>query len=155
MSRAKTPPRTGIIFGSITRTGNTAAAAERIREILVDADVRHADDVREPGALEAYSRLVFLTPTAGNEELPEPIERLFDRADIDLSGCEFTICELGNYYGYDLYEYGAAKILRRLIEGRGGREFYPALSLDTLPLIDWELFDGWTTGLRARNLARE
>ena len=144
------PARTAIIFGSVTRTGNTFVAAEKIAKLLVDADLYHADDIDDPGVLGAYAKLVFLTPTAGNEEVAEPFERLFDRERIDLSHAEYAVCELGNYYGYDLYEYGAAKILHRLIGDRGGRKFHPTLSLDTLPLIDWELFDGWAESLRLR-----
>ena len=144
------PAKTAIIFGSVTRTGNTFVAADKILKLLGDADLYHADDIDDPGVLSAYKLFVFLTPTAGNEELAEPFERLFDREDLNFSHSEYAVCELGNYYGYDLYEYGAAKTLRRLIEGRGGRQFHPMLSLDTLPLTDWELFDGWAESLRLR-----
>lgn len=136
-----------IVYGSLTRSGNTFVAAERLQKTLPEADLVHVEDFGDPSA---YSVLVFLTPTAGNEELAEPFERFFDREDVDLSHARYALCELGNYYGYDLFEYGAAKILRRLVEARGGKEFFPTLSLDTLPLIDWDLFDHWTTALRVR-----
>ncbi len=151
MRQVNAPPaKTAIIFGSLTRGGNTFVAAEKIKKLLGNADLYHADDLEGPAAFAAYKLFVFLTPTAGNEEMAEPFERLFDQDGIDFSHSEYAVCELGNYYGYDLYEYGAAKILRRLIEGRGGREFHPMLSLDTLPLIDWELFDDWTESLRLK-----
>lgn len=141
--------KVAILYGSKTRSGNTVQVAGKLKEMLVDADVYHADDVRDPGLLRRYSRFIFLTPTAGNEELSEPFEALFDQKWVDFSDASYTICELGNYYGFELFEYGAAKTLHQLIRASGGKEFYRTLSLDTLPMIDWELFNAWAEGLRA------
>ena len=99
--------------------------------MLGAADVYHADDIRDPALLRHYSRFIFLTPTVGNEELSEPFEALFDQGWVDFSGASYTICELGNYYGFELFEYGAARILHQLVGATGGREFYRSLSLDT------------------------
>ncbi len=140
--------RVAILYGSKTRSGNTVQVAEKLKEILGDVDVYHADDVRNPDLLEPYSRFIFLTPTVGNEELPEPFEALFDQKWVDFSDAFYTICELGNYYGFELFEYGAARILHQLIRASGGQEFHRTLSLDTLPLIDWELFNAWAESLR-------
>jgi|SRR5689334_12935994 flavodoxin len=129
--------RVAILYGSNTRSGNTLQMAGKLKQMLGDIDVYHADDVR-PELFQRYSRFIFLTSTAGNEELPEPFEELFDRKWIDFSNTSYTICELGNYYGFELFESGAAKILHRLIRASGGREFYRTLSLDTLPMVDWE-----------------
>ena len=141
--------RVAIIHGSKTGSGNTGRAAEHLKEMLGDADVYHADDLRDPALLRRYSRFVFLTPTVGNEELSEPFEALFDEAWVDFSDTFYTICELGNYYGFELFEYGAAKILHQLVRARGGQEFHRTLSLDTLPMVDRELFTAWAEGLRA------
>lgn len=141
--------KVAILYGSKTRSGNTVQVAGKLKEMLGDADVYHVDDIRDPGLLLRYSRFIFLTPTAGNEELPEPFEALFDQKWVDFSDAFYTICELGNYYGFELFEYGAAKILHQLIRASGGEEFYRTLSLDTLPMIDWELFNVWAEGLRA------
>jgi flavodoxin len=141
--------KVAILYGSKTRSGNTVQAAERLKEVVGDADVYHADDVRDASLLRGYSRFIFLTPTVGNEELSEPFEALFDQRWIDFSDAFYTICELGNYYGFELFEYGAAKILHQLIAASGGKEFYHTLSLDTLPVIDWERFNAWAEGLRA------
>lgn len=143
-----------IVVGSVTRTGNGFAVALKLAGALSEASILHADDVQSPADLAAYARFVFLTPTAGNEELPEPIERLFDMKGLDFTGREYAVCELGNYYGYDLYEYGAGKTVRRLLGERGGREFHPMLSLDTLPRTDWERFETWCSSLSAGAPAR-
>lgn len=138
-----------ILYGSKTRTGNTVVAAEKLRAVLGDADVLHAEDVHDGATLKRYKRFVFFTPTAGNEELAEAFEALFDQPWVDFSHAQYAVCELGNYYGFELFEYGAAKILHSLVQARGGREFYRTLSLDSLPLIDWQLFTAWAEGLRA------
>jgi len=140
--------RVAILYGSKTRAGNTVQVSERLRDMLGGADVYHVDDVRNPALLRRYSRFIFMTPTVGNEELSEPFEALFDQVWVDFSGTFYAICELGNYYGFELFEYGAAKILHQLVRASGGQEFYPTLSLDTLPLIDWDRFNAWAQGLR-------
>ena len=140
--------RVAILYGSKTRAGNTVQVAGKLKEMLAEADVYHVDEVRDPEVLRRYTRFIFLTPTVGNEELSEPFEALFDQKWVDFSDTFYAICELGNYYGFELFEYGAAKILHQLIRARGGKEFYRTLSLDTLPMIDWDLFNAWAEGLR-------
>lgn len=140
--------KTAVVYGSLTRSGNTMAVATRLQELL-RADLHHVDDLNA-ALLAAYALVVFLTPTAGNEELAEPFERFFDQPWVDLSGIRYVVCELGNYYGYDLFEYGAAKVLKGLAASRGGTEFFPTLSLDSLPLIDWELFGRWALALQEK-----
>jgi hypothetical protein len=37
------------------------------------------------------------------------MERFLVRQHVDLSGKYYAICELGNYYGYDDFEFGASE----------------------------------------------
>ena len=88
---------------------------------------------------------IFICPTYGDEELPLEMEDFLE--GLVLKNKEFTVCELGNYYGYDDFEFGASKIIKDYLKNLGWKEFFPSLSLDSLPSIDWEVFYKWKEDL--------
>jgi flavodoxin len=86
--------------------------------------------------------LIILCPTYGDEELPLEMEDyLLGIQIINLKF--FAICELGNYYGYEDFTFGAGIIIKKYFEKLGFSEFHPMLSLDSIPKIDWNIFDKW------------
>lgn len=85
--------------------------------------------------------ILFICPTYGDEELPLEMEEFI--CSIKEKRKLFVICELGNYYGYDSFNFGAKKILKSYLEELGWIEFFPSLSLDSMPQIDWETFERW------------
>lgn len=90
--------------------------------------------------------LIILCPTYGDEELPLEMEDyLFQMKIIKMK--YFVICELGNYYGYDDFTFGAGIILKKYFENLGFKEFLPMLSLDSIPRIDWNNFHKWKSNL--------
>ena len=97
----------------------------------------------DAAALDGSEPLVVFCPTYGDEELPEPMERLVIAGGPPLSGRGFAICELGNYYGYDKFDFGALPILDAVFRARGGRRIAAGLSLDSLPRIDWPSLLRW------------
>ena len=82
--------------------------------------------------------LIVFCPTYGDEELPEPMERFLVRNGSSLAERDYGICELGNYYGYEKFDFGALRILDAEFQARGGRRIVAALSLDSLPRVDWQ-----------------
>jgi len=132
-----------ILFGSTTK--NTRKAAERLPELLnFQADVLDVKKITDITVLSQYDFLIFMASTWGDGELQIDMENLFVRNQFDLNGKPYTICELGNYYGYDDFEFGASKVMQHYLQAWGGRELVESFSLDSLPKKDWHNFERWT-----------
>lgn len=131
-----------IIYGSTTN--NTRKTAERLPEFLnfaVDVvDVKALNDVN---VLKDYDLLIVMASTWGDGELQVDMEEFFVRHQIALNGQPYTICELGNYYGYDDFEFGASKIMDYYLQQWGGRELVESFSQDSLPRKDWHNLERW------------
>jgi flavodoxin len=131
-----------IIYGS-TR-GNTRVVATRMpKNLHFDADVLPVNSLQDANVLRQYDLLLFLASTWGDGESQIDMERFFVRHRIDLSGTHYAICELGNYYGYDDFEFGALRIMRHQLQQWGGREFIEPFCMDSLPRKDWAGFARW------------
>jgi flavodoxin len=131
-----------IIYGS-TR-GNTRLVAARMPGNLhFDVDVRDVASLQDSNVLRQYDLLLFLASTWGDAELQIDMEHFFARQRVDLCGKHFAICELGNYYGYDDFEFGALRIMQHQLEQWGGREFAEPFCMDSLPRKDWDGFARW------------
>lgn len=89
--------------------------------------------------------VVFICPTYGDEELPHAMEDFL--TNIQIESKNYVVCETGNYYGYDDFQFGASRIIEGYLNGLGWKKFYPSFSVDALPTIDWEPFDIWKRGL--------
>ena len=131
-----------ILYGS-TR-GNTRLVATRMpAKLLFDADVLEVNALQDAEVLRQYDLLVFLASTWGDGELQIDMEDFFVRHRVDLSGKHYAICELGNYYGYDDFEFGALRIMQYQLQQWGGHEFVEPFCMDSLPRKDWGGFGRW------------
>jgi flavodoxin len=131
-----------ILYGS-TR-GNTRLVATRMPEYLrFDAHVQEIGSLQDVNVLRQYDLLVFLASTWGDGELQVDMERFFAGRHVELCGTQYAICELGNYYGYDDFEFGALRIMQHQLQQWGGREFIEPLCMDSLPRKDWGSFARW------------
>lgn len=92
-----------------------------------------------------YRTIIFVIPNRGDEELPTVVEEFIEALPAD---GEFAICELGNYFGYELEEFGAATVLRRVLEDKGWKPIVETLPLDSLPEIDMARFEEWKEELQ-------
>lgn len=131
-----------IIYGS-TR-GSTRLVATRMPEKLhFAADVVDVNSLQDVSLLRQYDLLLLLASTWGDGELQIDMEHFFVNHHIDLSGKHYAICELGNYYGYDDFEFGALRIMQHQLQQWGGHEIVEPFCMDSLPRKDWDGFARW------------
>ena len=88
-----------------------------------------------------YDIYLWFCPTYGDAELPLDMEDFINT--LTLKHKKFIICELGNYYGYDDYQFGSLKIIQNNLTALGWCEAMGGLSLDSLPKIDWSSYYLW------------
>ena len=131
-----------LLYGS-TR-GNTRLVATRMPALLqFPVDVVDASTVTDSGLLVKYDLLLFLASTWGDGELQIDMEHFFVHHGAELAGKPYAICELGNYYGYDDFEFGALRIMQYYLTMGGGREFVEPFCMDSLPRKDWDGLARW------------
>ena len=141
-----------VIFSTIG--GTTRKVAQRVAErvgndIILDAraamllmpcrDVRH---------------VLLFCPTYGDEEAEDEFETLlleYDWAALD--GAGFAFCELGIYTGYEDFGHGLAALVRQILVRHGLHELVPPLSVDAVPIANWELVDAWADLIGSRLMA--
>lgn len=92
-----------------------------------------------------YDPILMICPTYGDEELPHEMEDYI--GTIQDKDKTYGICELGNYYGYEDFQFGALRIIKYELDALGWKNYLPNLSLDSLPKIDWLSFNKWKYNL--------
>lgn len=97
-------------------------------------------DVRNSPTLDSEF-IIFICPTYGDAELPLLMEEYLLK--IKVKNKLYTTVELGNYYGYDDFTFGAKKIIKNHLSTLNWIEFFPSLSLDSMPKIDLKTFFSW------------
>jgi flavodoxin len=120
---------------------------EVLQHLAIRPDVFDVKEGLKPPQLADYDLLVFLCPTYGDEELQDDMENFLDDFTLDLAGKQFAICELGNYYGYDDFSFGAMRIIRRRLIELRGTELCEPLSLDSFPKTAWGHLLDWVKHL--------
>jgi len=123
---------------------------EVLQHLALRPDVYDVKEGMAQDRLADYDLLVFLCPTYGDEELQEDMENFLDAFTLDLHGKRFAICELGNYYGYDDFSFGAMRIIRARLLQLGGKELCEPLSLDSFPKTAWGHLSDWVKHLNTK-----
>lgn len=123
---------------------NTMKVVEFIQE-RTGASAYHVDDQTRPAG--DGLRWVVVVPNYGDGEIQAVMENFIVEREYDIR--EFSVVELGNYYGMDDWAFGAAGKLARVLEARNARPFFSHLSLDTLPKIDWDTLGKWVAAMSA------
>jgi len=85
--------------------------------------------------------VAFFCPTYGDEELPPVMDKFIYK--IQTKSLQYILCELGNYFGQDDFEFGAAIIIKTKLDSLGWAQIGNTLSLDSFPKIDWKSFYAW------------
>jgi hypothetical protein len=134
--------KAALLYGS--SHGCTRKVVERsVPRFVVKPDVFNVKDTPVADELVRYDILLFFAPTYGDEELQPDMEQFIGRFTVNLEGKHFVICELGNYYGYDDFSFGAMRILRWHLIGLNGMELCSPLSLDSMPRVNWPHLYRW------------
>ena len=141
--------KTVLLYGS-SHGRTRKVVADAVSRLRFPVDVQDVKELKSPAGLKAYGLWVVFCPTYGDEELQPDIEAFLGSLEPDLKGVQFTICELGNYYGYDDFAFGALQIIRLELEKRGANLWSTPLSLDSLPKIPWEQLYRWVESLNRR-----
>lgn len=84
----------------------------------------------------AYDFLLLFVSTTGDQELQQDMERFLARHSPRLDVKSYAICELGNYFGYDDFDFGAEPVLSHFLRAGSGRELVPPFSTDSFPIKD-------------------
>lgn len=131
-----------VIFGSTW--GSTRTVAHRLPTLLTfPLDIIDVKTLDDPGAFQRYDLLMFLASTAGDQELQPDMERFLAGEPVPLRGKPYAVCELGNYFGYDDFDFGAERIMRHMLAEWGGTEFIEPFCMDSFPRKDWNGLARW------------
>ena len=132
-----------IVFGS--KLGNVRKVACHLAKEIEAPNAIAAEVVGDLGKLiedSHASRLFIVASTWGDGELQDYMEGLFIRSTPISVPIDTYIIELGNYYGYDDFEFGALKIME-VCAAQLGLGIKSRISVDSLPRIDWDTFGRW------------
>jgi len=118
-----------------------AHVASRARLNLVDF-------FTQPGA-PVPPCLIVVTPNHGDAEIQEDVEKFLVARGREVQ--RWVVLEIGNYYGFDDWSYGAREKIAAFLRKLGkGEEALPGAGIDTLPTIDWVTLDRWCDEVVAR-----
>lgn len=137
---------TTVIYGS--KLGHSKKVADKVAEKLHISRAINARQISDLAALKSDKRgpLCLIASTWGDGELQDDMEALLLRSS-NLQGYKICLIELGNYYGYDDFEFGALAIMEATLQ-KLGADVVKRLSLDSLPKIDWATLEAWLTSLK-------
>lgn len=141
--------KTLVLYG--TNHNSTKRVVEKIKDHLkFTYDIINVKDVDDISIILNYELLLFFVPTYGDEELQDDMENFIIKCKLDLSEKYFAVCELGNYYGYDDFIFGAMPIIYKSLVALKAKPFLTPLSLDSLPKKDWALLEKWCYKLNSK-----
>ncbi len=132
------------VLHSANPNSNSMRVVERIRDRIGISDF-HVTAPQVPD--DAEMAWIIVVPNYGDGEIQAVMETYLVATRLPFR--RFAVVELGNYYGFDDWGYGAADKVRRLLESRGGRLFFSNLSMDSLPKMDWPTLDRWISALQS------
>lgn len=92
----------------------------------------------------SIEHIVFIVATYGDQELQDDAENFISGIKHDLKSISYSLCEIGNYYGYDDFKYGSGDIVEKVFQNLGAIQKTKTVSIDTLPKIDWQGVEHWT-----------
>ncbi|MBA4150015.1 MAG: flavodoxin domain-containing protein [Verrucomicrobia bacterium] len=138
-----------ILYGS-SHGKTSKVVAETVQHLNMPVDVFDVRLIGSSSELVDYDLFIFFSPTYGDEELQSDMEEFLLRCELSLAGKHFAICELGSYYGYEDFSFGAMRILRKHLLQWNGCELCEPLSLDSFPRTNREHLLNWVDYLKGQ-----
>lgn len=133
-----------LYYMAVNAKGSSASIVERMKtRISFSLEYINLTEGPHVSDLGNYDHVIFLIATYGDQELQDDFEKFLISIKADLNGKKFSICEIGNYYGYEDFSTGAGNIVESYLIERGAKKYLTTTSIDTLPLIDWRQVDQW------------
>jgi flavodoxin len=124
--------------------GTTRKVAERISLRTSDLALFSAHDALAMTPPSTLKHIVLFCPTYGDGELEDEFERfLFGWNWSLIADSKFAVCELGVYTGYEEFGHGLLPIIYGVLESYGLSPFAEPLSIDAVPIRDWDMIDRW------------
>lgn len=138
-----------IIFSTIG--GTTRKVARRVANRIGDGVIVDARTAMAMPASNDTRHVLLFCPAYGDAETEDDFEALLLGYDwAALEGAAFSFCELGIYTGYEDFGHGLAELVRKILVQHGLRELVPPLSIDAVPITDWNMVDAWSDLLVSR-----
>jgi flavodoxin len=137
-----------LYYAALNPNGSSGRIVARLQEkIKMQIDFKNMADQPDPNEIASYDFIIFLVATYGDQELQGDIEKFLVSIEKDLSGKRFSICEMGNYYGYDDYYFGSGQIIQNHLISRHAQRQMRIAPVDSLPKMDWWAVDHWISEL--------
>jgi flavodoxin len=132
--------KTAILYASTHgKTRKVVVEAKQHLAVSVDVfNVAESENIQS-ARLETY-----------DQELQDDMEDFLRTFDLNLTGNFFAICELGSYYGYDDFAFGALRLIRQHLLKLNGQELCEPLSLDSFPRVHWRHLLDWIDYLNGK-----
>lgn len=139
-----------IIFSTIG--GTTRKVARRVADRIGEDVIVDARTAMSLPTNNNTRHVLLFCPAYGDAEAENDFEDLLLNYNwATLAGTAFAFCELGIYTGYEDFGHGLAGMVRQTLVRHGMHEVAPALSIDAVPITDWQMIDAWSD-LVARRL---
>lgn len=141
--------RTPILVLYASSHGKTRRVATSIARSIDHAPtLRCVTDLQSPQELLNHDVIVICCPNYGDGEVQADMEDFLQTLDLDLHNQRIAICELGNYFGYGDFSFGAMNIIRQEFLSRGATELTVPLSLDSVPRMSEAQLGRWINVLQ-------
>jgi len=133
-----------ICIVNVARKGSNSEKILNILKEELDVSILNILD-EGYGCSDALERVIFLLSAQGDGEMTIEMEKfILNNAN---SIKDYTILEIGNYYGFDDWGFGPGKKIINAL-GEGSTLIFSPLSLDTLPAIDYSSLYKWVTCIK-------
>jgi flavodoxin len=143
-----------VIYSSIG--GTTRKVAQRVAERVGDGLILDARAALGRLPCRDARPLLLFCPTYGDGEPEDDFETLLLAYDwAALGGVGFAFCELGIYTGYEDFGHGLAGMVHEILARSGLHQLVPPLSIDAVPITDWDMVDAWADLIGTRHVAPE
>ncbi len=133
-----------VVYAAANPAGSSAKVVEELGKLL-NFPVQPVNIAANPKTvpLPTFDLLLMVIATYGDQELLDVVEEFVTARTSELRGKRYSVCELGNYYGYDDFEFGAKQIVEFQLHSIGATVFCPGASADSLPKLDWRAIKAW------------